>query len=38
MVRVEDAFVLDLEDTAAARIIRQFQEKLRAKAEHLRKK
>lgn len=32
MVRVEDAYVLDLNDTAASRIIRQFQEKLRAKA------
>lgn len=38
MVRVADAFVLDLNDTAASRIIRQFQEKLRAKAEHLQKK
>lgn len=33
MVRVEDAYVLDLNDTTASRIIRQFQEKLRAKAE-----
>ena len=32
MVRVENAYVLDLSDTAASRIIRQFQEKLRAKA------
>jgi hypothetical protein len=35
MVRVADAYVLDLSDTAASRIIRQFQEKLRAKAAHL---
>lgn len=35
MVRIEDAYVLDLIDIAASRIIRQFQEKLRAKAEHL---
>ena len=34
MVRIEDAYVLDLSDTAASRIIRQFQEKLRAKATH----
>src|SRR6266487_2266597 len=34
MVRIEDAYVLDLNDIAASRIIRQFQEKLRAKAEH----
>ena len=38
MVRVADAFVLDLNDTAASRIIQQFQEKLRAKAEHLQEK
>lgn len=31
MVRVKDAYVLDLGDVAASRIIRQFQEKLRAK-------
>jgi hypothetical protein len=35
IVRVKDAYVLDLNDTTASRIIRQFQEKLRAKAEHL---
>ncbi len=34
MVRIEDAYVLDLSDMAASRIIRQFQEKLRAKAAH----
>ena len=34
IVRVEDAYVLDLNDIAASRIIRQFQEKLRAKVEH----
>lgn len=34
MVRVADAFVLDLNDKAASRIIRQFQEKLKAKAAH----
>ncbi len=35
IVRVEDAYVLDLKDIAASRIIRQFQERLRAKAEDL---
>jgi hypothetical protein len=32
MVRIEDSYVLDLEDVAASRIIREFQEKLVAKA------
>ena len=32
MVRIKDAYVLDLEDVAASRIIREFQEKLVIKA------
>jgi hypothetical protein len=32
LVKIEDAYVLDLDDVAASRIIRRFQEKLRAKA------
>jgi len=32
MVRIEDAYVLDLNDVAASRIIREFQERLAAKA------
>lgn len=34
LVKVEDAYVLDLDGVAASRIIRRFQEKLRAKATH----
>src|SRR5450755_81907 len=34
IVKVKDAYVLDLNDTTASRIIREFQEKLRTKAEH----
>lgn len=34
MVRVEDAYVLDLDDIAASRIIREFQRKIATKAEH----
>ncbi len=33
MIRIEDAYVLDLDDIAASRIIREFQEKLAAKAQ-----
>lgn len=32
LVKIENAYVLDLDDIAASRIIRRFQEKLRAKA------
>lgn len=35
LIKIEDAYVLDLDDMAASRIIRQFQEKLRAKAANL---
>lgn len=34
MVRIEDAYVLDLGDIAASRIIREFQEKIVTKARH----
>lgn len=34
LVRIEDAYVLDLDDIAASRVIREFQEKLAAKAKH----
>lgn len=33
MVRIEDAYVLDLDDIAASRVIREFQEKLIAKSQ-----
>jgi hypothetical protein len=35
MVRIEDAYVLDLSDIAASRIIRDFQEKIAARAKTL---
>jgi hypothetical protein len=35
MVRIEDAYVLDLDDVAASRIIREFQGKIATKAKHL---
>lgn len=35
MIRIEDAYVLDLNDIAASRIIREFQERLVAKAKQV---
>ena len=35
MIRIEDAYVLDLDNIAASRIIRDFQEKIAARAKPL---